>query len=179
MTASNRSPFTFTTPFTLALALGSVLTLAGCDEPETSDDAVVARHIEIVEQRIAANNAQDWDAWEALHTDDAVRTAPELAEPLVSAAAMREGIEELVVTFPDYNLELVEAFGQDDRLMARIHTRATMLGPIVIDGVEIPPTGRSFEQDWVAVITFEGDEIAAIDEFHDNYTLLIQLGLAP
>lgn len=162
----------------LTLTLGLTLTLAACDTPEASDDDVVARHIEIVEQRIAANNAQDWDTWEALHTVDAVRTAPELAEPLVSAAAMREGIEELVVTFPDYHLELVEAFGQDDRLMARIHTRATMLGPIVIDGVEIPPTGLSFEQDWVAVITFEGDEIAAIDEFHDNYTLLIQLGLA-
>lgn len=177
MNASNRSSFTFAGPLTFALALGSVLALAGCDEPETSD-AATERHIEIVEQRIAANNAQDWETWEGLHTEGAVRTAPALSEPLVGAAAMREGIEELVVTFPDYHLELVEAFGQDDRLMARIHTRGTMLGPLVIDGVEIPPTGAVLEQDWVAVLTFEGDEIAAIDEFYDNYDALIQLGLA-
>lgn len=42
----------------------------------------------------------------------------------------------------------------------------------------MPPTGLRFEQDWIAVLTFEGDKIVAIDEFHDNYTLLIQLGLA-
>lgn len=91
---------------------------------------------------------------------------------------MRAGIEELVETFPDYHLELVEAFGTGDRLMARIHTKATMLGPMMIGDTEIPPTGKVFEQDWVAVLTFEGDKIAAIDELHDNYTILIQLGLA-
>ena len=82
------------------------------------------------------------------------------------------------VTFPDYHLELVEAFGDGDRLVARIHTKATMLGPMNIDGAEIPPTGKVFEQDWVAVLTFDGDQISAIDEFHDNYGILIQLGLA-
>lgn len=161
----------------LALALAPMLML-GCDQAEDSSERT-ERQIEIIEQRIVANNTQDWDTWESLHTQDAVRTAPELSEPLVGAAAMREGIEELVITFPDYHLELVEAFGSGDRLMARIHTRATMLGPLVIDGVEVPPTGAMFEQDWVAVLTFDGDKIAAIDEFHDNYDILIQLGIFP
>jgi ketosteroid isomerase-like protein len=170
----------------VALPLLSLFTLAlsgtACSDAEPIEsqatDSTVEQHIQIIEQRIAANNAQDWQTWEALHTEDAVRTAPELFEPLVGAGAMREGIEELVVTFPDYHLELVEAFGEGDRLVARIHTRATMLGPLDIDGVEVPPTGLGFEQDWVAVLTFEGDKIAAIDEFHDNYGILLQLGLA-
>ncbi len=158
-----------------ALSLAPIVML-GCDP---GDDAAerTERQIQIIEQRIVANNTQDWETWESLHTEDAVRTAPELSGPLVGAAAMREGIEELVVTFPDYHLELVEAFGSGDRLMARIHTRATMLGPLVIDGAEIPATGAMFEQDWVAVLTFDGDKIAAIDEFHDNYGILIQLGI--
>lgn len=87
---------------------------------------------------------------------------------------MRAGIEELFVTFPDYHLELVEAYGEGDRLVARIHTEATMLGPMVIGDQEIPPTGLPFSQDWIAMLRFEGDAIAAIDEFHDNYTILIQ-----
>lgn len=161
----------------LALTLAPMLVL-GCDQPD-DPQARTTRQIEVIEQRIIANNTQDWETWESLHVEDAVRTAPELSAPLVGAAAMREGIEELVVTFPDYNLELVEAFGSGDRLMARIHTRATMLGPLVIDGVEVPATGAMFEQDWVAVLTFEGDKIAAIDEFHDNYDILVQLGLFP
>ncbi len=156
---------------------------AACDpesgsETADADAEIVDAHIEIIRDRIAANNARDWSAWQALHTEDAVRTAPELAGPLEGSAAMRAGIEELVETFPDYNLELVEAFGVDDRLMARITASGTMTGPIDIGGVEVPPTGLRFEQDWIAVLTFEGDKIAVIEEFHDNYTLLIQLGLA-
>lgn len=59
-----------------------------------------------------------------------------------------------------------------------VWSRATMRGPLNINGVEVPPTGLPFEQDWVAVLTFDGGRIAAIDEFHDNYGILIQLGLA-
>lgn len=167
--------------------LGLGLALAACDNDtptESSQDALaeaeeeVEAHIEVVERRLAACNAQDWNAWEALHTQDAHRTAPDLAEPLTSAADMRADIEELVVTFPDYHLELVEAFGLGDKLVARIHTRGTMLGPIDFNGVEVPPTGASFEQDWVAILTFDGDKIAAIDEFYDNYGTMVQLGLA-
>lgn len=160
----------------LALALAALSVTAAC----TDDDAAasVAAHTDLVLARIAATNAQDWDAWQAMHTADATRTAPELVEPLVGAAVMRAAIEELTVTFPDYHLELVEAFGVDDRLMARIHATGTMLGPIEIDGAEIPPTGRAFQNDWVGVLTFEGDKISAIDEFYDSYGILIQLGLA-
>jgi ketosteroid isomerase-like protein len=159
-------------------AVGLVLLTAACTAAETTTDPIVEAHIDVIHERIVANNTKNWTVWEALHTPDAVRTAPELPEPLVGAAAMRAGIEELVVTFPDYHLELVEAFGTGDRLMARIHTNGTMLGPIDIGGTEVPPTGLAFEQDWAAVLTFEGDKISAIDEFHDNYGILVQLGLA-
>lgn len=163
----------------LSLVFGLCGMVAACDEQAPPDmDTMVEAHTELIRDRIAANNTKDWDTWESLHTEDAVRTAPDLEAPLVGAAAMRADIEELVVTFPDYHLELVEAFGQGDRLVVRIHTRGTMLGPITIGGVEVPPTGLAFEQDWAALLTFDGDRIAAIDEFYDNYGTLIQLGLA-
>jgi ketosteroid isomerase-like protein len=165
------------------------LALAACNDgdpsiaPDTDSlveaEEEVAAHIEVVERRLAACNEKDWDTWESLHTADARRTAPDLIEPLTTAADMRADIEELVVTFPDYHLELVEAFGLGDRLVARIHTKGTMLGPIDFNGMEVPPTGLSFEQDWVAILTFEGEKIASIDEFYDNYGTMVQLGLAP
>jgi len=173
----------------LAPAALLALSLAACSGDEdaappaersttpVTADAQVERRIAVVRRRIEANNAKDWAAWEALHTEGAIRTAPELAEPLRGAKAMRAGIEELVVTFPDYTLSLVDAFGSGDRLVARIHTRATMLGAIDIGTGPIPPTGKVFEQDWIAVLRFEGDRIASIDEFHDNYGILVQLGL--
>jgi len=165
-------------PRVLALVLG--ITTLACDGGNDGHDAkadTVEAHIETVRRRIAANNSEDWATWQSLHTADAVRTSPDLDEPLVGSAALRAGIETLFVTFPDYHLELVEAFGAGDRLVARIHTRATMDGPLTIDGLEIPPTGASFEQDWVAVLTFKGGLIDQIDEFYDNYGTMMQLGL--
>lgn len=172
---------------TILLSLG----LAGCSgdavEPAAAEptldateelDPVVAAHVEVVRRRIEANNAQDWDTWESLHVEGAVRTAPELTEPLQSAQAMRASIEELVRTFPDYHLQLVDAFGSRNRLVARIRTKATMLGSLGLGGATIPPTGKVFEQDWVAVLCFEGNRISSIDEFHDNHGILVQLGLS-
>lgn len=160
---------------TTALLLASLAT-AACADSGREDS--FAAHLAVMNQRIEASNRHDWAAWQALHRDDAVRTAPELAGPLAGSAAMRAGIEELVTTFPDYHLELVDAFGAGDRLTARLHTRATMLGPMQLGSITIPPTGKPFEQDWIAVVTFDGELISAIDEFHDNYAILVQLGLA-
>jgi ketosteroid isomerase-like protein len=137
----------------------------------------VSEHVALLRKRIAASNAQDWDTWQSLHTADAVRTAPGLPGPIVGAAAMRTAIEELFTTFPDYHLELVDAFGAGDRLAARVHTRATMSGPLQLGEDTVPATGKVFEQDWVAMLRFEGNRIAAIDEFYDNYEVLVQLGL--
>ena len=53
-----------------------------------------------------------------------------------------------------------------------------MIRPPAISGeATIPATGKSFEQDWVAVLRFEGDRIAEIGEFYDNYEVMIQLGV--
>ncbi|HEU4406710.1 MAG TPA: ester cyclase [Polyangiaceae bacterium] len=146
--------------------------------PEASSADVVAAHVAVLERRIAANNAHDWDAWEALHTPGVVRTAPGLGAPLVGAPALRAGIEELHRAFPDYTLTLRDAFGAGDRLVVRIGQTGTMLGPIEFGGAVVPPTGRRMAQDWVALVRFEGDRIAEFHEFYDNYELLVQLGLA-
>ncbi|NJO55237.1 MAG: ester cyclase [Rhodospirillales bacterium] len=121
------------------------------DDPRRSGaDASVAAHVAVIEQRIAANNAHDWDTWQELHTPGAIRTAPGLGAPLVGAAALRAGIEELHGAFPDYTLTLRDAFGAGDRLVVRIHQTGTMLGPIEFGGALVPPTGRRMEQEWVA-----------------------------
>jgi predicted ester cyclase len=163
-------------------ALAATLTSSGCGDADApgrtpNADPLVEAHIQVVLTRIDANNAKDWDTWQSLHVAGAVRTAPELPEPLVGASAMRAGIEELVVAFPDYHLQLVEAFGEGNRLVARIHAKGTMLGSMDIGGTQVPPTGKTFEQEWVGVFAFDRDRISAIDEFHDNYGLLVQLGL--
>ena len=158
-------------------------TLPGANEDETSASDYTPelsreQQVELIEQRLAATNRRDWDTWQSLHTPDAVRTAPELEEPLEGSDAMRAAIEVLSTAFPDYHLELRQAFGQGEWLALRIHTTGTMTGPLVLsDGSEVPATGQSIDQDWAALVRFEGDRIAEFHEFYDQFTLMMQLGV--
>lgn len=138
----------------------------------------LAEQIAVIQQRLDATNSRDWDAWQALHMEDAIRTAPELEEPLVGAAAMRAAIEILGTAFPDYHLELTQAFGQGPWLAVQLHTTGTMTGPLLLsDGSLVPATGQPIEQDWAALVRFEGDRIAEFHEFYDQLLLMEQLGL--
>jgi ketosteroid isomerase-like protein len=147
-------------------------------QPDAAEVLPVAQQTALIEERLAATNARDWDRWEALHTPDAIRTAPELDQPLRSAAAMRAAIEALSVSFPDYHLELEQAFGQGEWLAVRLHTTGTMTGPLMLsDGSEVLATGQRIDQDWAALVRFDGDHVAEFHEFYDQLTLMVQLGL--
>ena len=169
----------------LAACLLGVTACAGADddgsgEPgnETTKTLTRVEQVAVIQQRIEATNTQDWELWESLHTPDATRTAPEFEEPLQGAAAMRFAIETLGTAFPDYHLELRQAFGEGEWLAVRLHTTGTMTGPLTLsDGVVVPPTGQSIEQDWSALVRFEGDHIAEFHEFYDQLLLMVQLGL--
>jgi ketosteroid isomerase-like protein len=153
---------------------------AGDDTADTNAARVLSRDEQaaIIEQRLEATNTRDWARWESLHTPDAVRTAPELEAPLRGSGAMRAAIETLSTAFPDYHLELRQAFGQGDWLAVRLHTNGTMTGPLTLsDGSVVPATGQPIEQDWSALVRFDGDRIAEFHEFYDQLTLMMQLGL--
>lgn len=159
---------------TLALAT----TIAACDD-KTETPVSTFDPIELLEARVDATNTKDWDAWEALHTPDACRTAPEFEGPLCGADNMRLAIETLSVAFPDYHLELVEVIGDGERVVARYTTTGTMDGPLALDAeTVIPATHRPIHQEWTAWVTFEDGRISAFDEVYDQYALLVQLGLA-
>lgn len=115
-------------------------------------------HVAALEARIAASNAHDFVRWQALHADGCVRTAPELAVPLVGSAAMRSAIEDLVEVFPDYRLRLVRAVGHGAWLAATLSSSGTL------------PTGASFTQTWTAFVRF--DAAGKIVEFHEHYDQL-------
>jgi ketosteroid isomerase-like protein len=161
-----------------ALASGEEA-MPSAETTEGSADVLpLADQITVIEDRLEATNTRDWDRWQALHTSNAIRTAPELAEPLQGASAMRAAIEGLSLAFPDYHLELQQAFGQGEWLAVRLHTTGTMTGPLTLsDGTELPATGQPIEQDWSALVRFEGDRISEFHEFYDQLTLLMQLGL--
>lgn len=115
-------------------------------------------HMATLEARIAASNAHDFAGWQALHADGCVRTAPELAVPLVGATSMRAALEHLVAVFPDYRVQLVRAVGHGAWLAATLSSSGTL------------PTGAAFAQTWTAFVRFDG--AGRIVEFHEHYDQL-------
>lgn len=131
----------------------------------------------VLELRVAASNLRDWRAWERLHTEDCLRFAPELEAPLEGRVAMREAIARLGRAVPNYHLALVRVVGRGPWVAAELRASGTFEQPLEIPGlpIAIPPTGNSFRQHWVAMIRFEGQQIAEIREYYDQEDLLRQL----
>lgn len=142
---------------------------AGPDGPDPVADSsgATSEVLGILEKRIAATNSQDWDAWQALHTDDCVRTAPELEVPLQGSSEMRAAIARLGKAFPNYHVALVRVVGTGPWYAAELRSSGTMTQPLEIPGeLAIPAQNRHFRQNWMAFFRVEQGRIA---EFHERY----------
>ena len=141
-------------------------------------DNMIAK--QIISKRINNTNARDFNSWESLHTKNACRTAPAFKGEICGVQNMSHALKELIVSFPDYNLELLEVYRSKKNMFAKIRSTGTFLNPMDIGGgVIIQPTGKSFSQEWVANINLiQSGKIERFEEYYDQQDLLIQLGLA-
>ena len=81
---------------------------------------------------------------------------------------------ELNRAFPDQLIEIVKLRRADDTVLMEAIARGTHTGPLR----GLPPTGRSFEQPFLAIFVFEGDGLICERVYYDTTTLLQQLGVA-
>lgn len=141
-------------------------------------DNIIAK--QLITKRIKYTNARDFDSWKSLHTKGACRTAPAFKGELCGVEKMGQALEELIVSFPDYKLELLEVYRSKKNMFAKIRSTGTFLHPLDIGGgVIIQPSGKSFSQEWVANINLtQSGKIERFEEYYDQQDLLIQLGLA-
>jgi predicted ester cyclase len=92
------------------------------------------------------------------------------------AGAARSWIGPFRESFPDFQMELVDAIAEDDKVMGYFRCSGTHEG----EWLGHPPTGRRFEKvDEVYVFRVEDGKLAAaLVVVEDNLTRLRQLGLA-
>ena len=76
--------------------------------------------------------------------------------------------------FPDQQIEIVKLHNSDDAVLMEAIARGTHTGPFR----GLPPTGRSFEQQFLAIFVFEGDALVCERVYYDTATVLQQLGIA-
>ena len=77
--------------------------------------------------------------------------------------------------FPDRRVDIDDAFGARDRVVARATLHATHTGKLG----DIPPTGRPVRLASTIIYRFEADKIAEEWEIFDALGMYRQLGVAP
>jgi steroid delta-isomerase-like uncharacterized protein len=82
--------------------------------------------------------------------------------------------EELHRAFPDQLIEVLALHSSDDIVLMEAVARATHTGPLR----GLPPTGRRFEQRFLAIFVFDGEGIVCERVYYDTATVLQQLGIA-
>lgn len=134
---------------------------------------------EVLARSLAAWSARDADAFVQCFTEDAVITAPGGVE-LHGPDGARQFMSSWVDAMPDNEVEIKHEHLAGSVVVQEAIFRGTHTGNLVSpDGQVIPPTGRSTENDYVAVAVTEGDRIAAYRLCFDQVPLLTQLGLMP
>jgi steroid delta-isomerase-like uncharacterized protein len=90
------------------------------------------------------------------------------------AAEVERYFEETRTAFPDQRNELIAMHHADDAVIVEAMLYGTHEGPLR----GLPPTGRSFEMQFVAVFVFDEDRLVCERVYFDSATVLRQLGIA-
>jgi steroid delta-isomerase-like uncharacterized protein len=126
----------------------------------------------LVREHVDAENAADYDR--------ALATFKHPRYEYVATDEVYDGPDEVVAhweelnrAFPDQEIEIVALHGADDAMMMEAVARGTHAGPLR----GLPPTGRHFEQRFLAIFVFEDDALVCERVYYDIATVLQQLGV--
>jgi steroid delta-isomerase-like uncharacterized protein len=128
---------------------------------------------ELVRDHVEYENLGDYEA--------ALRTFKHPRYEYVATDEVYDGADEVMAhweelhrAFPDQLIEILAIHSADDTVLLEAIARGTHSGPLR----GLPPTGRQFEQRFLAIFVFEGEGIVCERVYYDTATVLEQLGIA-
>jgi steroid delta-isomerase-like uncharacterized protein len=134
--------------------------------------AAVKRREDLVRKHVEAENAADYET--------ALATFQHPRYEYVATDEVYDGADEVMAhwreldrAFPDQAIEIVALHSSDDAVLMEAVARGTHTGPLR----GLPPTGRRFEQPFLAIFIFEGDALVGERVYYDTATILAQLGV--
>ena len=137
------------------------------------DAELRSRREEIVREHMESENRHEFDV--TLGTFDHPRYE------LIGTGDVYDGPEEVAAyfeetrtAFPDQRNELIALHHSDDAVLVEAMLYGTHAGPFR----GLPPTGRSFEMQFLAIFVFEQDRLVCERVYFDAGTILRQLGIA-
>lgn len=125
----------------------------------------------------ACETGKGWDACRKYCDPDATFSAQTGAlEGIDTLEAYTDWMHGIMTVIPDGNYEL-RSFGVDEE-RNNVSAYAVYRGTHTGEGGPVPPTGRSFEADYVYVMQFDGDRIRHMTKIWNDGISLQQLGWA-
>lgn len=127
-------------------------------------------------------NARDLDVFRARHKPDVIVRWPGQPEPTVGIDDHETESIAFWKTFPDQKLDIhpYKVFiASGDWTCSIARFRGTMTGPMIAaDGTEIPPTGKSFDVDFITIAKWHEEQIVEENLMYDLVGFLKQIGLS-
>jgi predicted ester cyclase len=138
----------------------------------------VAENIEVVRRLEAAYNARDHDTVRRL-------VAADLTPHTAGSEMMPPGVEGAIAaneagwaSFSDKRTEILEIFGEGDRVVSHVRMTGTNDGGIPWAGV--PANGRSIDVDWIQISRHDADgRVVETWAQMDTPKMMVQLGAMP
>lgn len=134
-------------------------------------------NLRIVEAQMEAFNAGDLDRCLAHFSEDTVRYAPGLSDPIRGRDALREAVESFVAPFPDMRAEKVSMFAQGDLVCLQAIAAGTHKNPFKGPRGEIQPTNNPVRIPICHVFKLANGQITEDYQYFDLVGFLAQMGV--
>lgn len=134
---------------------------------------------EVIRRATEAMNRGDLKTYVSYFSDDTKNF-----DRSVGREGIRERIEDIFTTFPDYKHEIVEMIFKDDSVVARVRTSGTHrgVGKLSLNGgmlVGVQPTHKHFEVQHIHWYKLRDGKIVSHTANRDDLGMMRQLGLLP
>jgi steroid delta-isomerase-like uncharacterized protein len=140
----------------------------------------MSREIEqIDDQGMAAWDRHDVAAFVSLLAADFVWTDLTVPEPMRSRDEARQYMQAWFTAFPDMRVKQTNRVVGENAVAGEVEFTGTNSGPMVMGGMEIPPTGRSVLARGSYFARVEDGKIVRFSSHPDAAGLMMQLGLMP
>jgi len=137
-----------------------------------------ARNVELVKRLEDAYNARDYDIVRACVATDLVAHAPgaDTLPPGVEGAIMAN--EGSFMGFSDKDTEILEIFGDGDKVVSHVRMTGTNDGDLPFGGIS--KTGKAIDIDWIQ-ISRHADDGTIVETWAqmDLPKMMVQLGAMP
>jgi steroid delta-isomerase-like uncharacterized protein len=134
---------------------------------------------QIDDQGMAAWDRHDVPGFVALLASDFVWSDLTLPEPMRSREEARQYMQAWFTAFPDMRVKQTNRVVGGDGVAGELEFTGTNTGPMMMGGMEIPPTGRNVLGRGSYFARVEDGKIVRFSSHPDVAGMMMQLGLMP